>query len=480
MGWLMAGLRECRSSSCVFIRPLLASGLAPQRACREPRGPRAIDRVQATRYQHLAGLAGGRPWSSSSPRTSAAVREMARPSRSRRWHRMRRPGTRTGLPGRDAAQGGRARLRGDLCPRGCRRLGADAARRGDPVRGAGRGLHLDRGLPLDPQHGRLDDRHLRRRGAAQRWLPDLCAMRLLASYCLTEPGLGLDAASLAHHRAGRGQQRLRARRQQGVHLGRRGQRPLPRHVPHRRRGAGGRQLGRGREGHARPGFGKPEKKLGWHSQPTAVVTFDGCRVPVANRIGAEGDGFKIAMRGLDGGRVNIAACSLGAARACLERRHAYLQGAAPVRPRIADFQALQFRLADMATELEAARLMVWRAAASLDAVRPTPPLHCAMAKRFATDVGFKVVNEALQLHGGYGYIQDYGIERYLRDCAGAPDPRGHQRDHAGDHRPPAAGRLLAGMSDDGHPLRAAGPARRRGPRPAAGAERADPRGWCGR
>jgi alkylation response protein AidB-like acyl-CoA dehydrogenase len=162
-------------------------------------------------------------------------------------------------------------------------------------------------------------------------------------------------------------------------------------------------------------FGKPEKKMGWRSQPTAIVTFDGCRVPVANRIGAEGDGFKIAMRGLDGGRVNIAACSLGAARACLERATAYLKERRQFGRRLADFQALQFRLADMATELDAARLMVHRAAASLDAGAPDATLHCAMAKRFATDIGFKVVNEALQLHGGYGYLRDFPIERYLRD-----------------------------------------------------------------
>jgi alkylation response protein AidB-like acyl-CoA dehydrogenase len=122
------------------------------------------------------------------------------------------------------------------------------------------------------------------------------------------------------------------------------------------------------------------------------------------------------MRGLDGGRVNIAACSLGAARACLEQATAHLQERRQFGRKLADFQALRFRLADMATELEAARLMVHRAAASLDAGVPEATLHCAMAKRFATDVGFKVVNEALQLHGGYGYIQDYGIERYLRDC----------------------------------------------------------------
>jgi alkylation response protein AidB-like acyl-CoA dehydrogenase len=250
----------------------------------------------------------------------------------------------------------------------------------------------------------------------ERWLPDLCAMRLLASYCLTEPGSGSDAASL----------RTTARADgNSAYLLTGGKAFIS--------GAGASDLylvmcrtgGDGPAGvssvlveKGAPGlsFGKPEKKMGWRSQPTAVVTFDGCRVPVANRIGAEGDGFKIAMRGLDGGRVNIAACSLGAARACLERATAYVKERRQFGRRLADFQALQFRLADMATELDAARLMVHRAAASLDAGAPDATLHCAMAKRFATDIGFKVVNEALQLHGGYGYIQEYEIERYLRDC----------------------------------------------------------------
>jgi alkylation response protein AidB-like acyl-CoA dehydrogenase len=138
-------------------------------------------------------------------------------------------------------------------------------------------------------------------------------------------------------------------------------------------------------------------------------------VPAENRIGAEGEGFKIAMAGLDGGRINIAACALGAARACYERARAHLLERRQFGRPLAEFQALQFRLADMATELEAARLMVWRAAARLDRGVADATLACAMAKRFATDVAFQVCNDALQLHGGYGYIQDYEIERYLRD-----------------------------------------------------------------
>jgi alkylation response protein AidB-like acyl-CoA dehydrogenase len=162
-------------------------------------------------------------------------------------------------------------------------------------------------------------------------------------------------------------------------------------------------------------FGKKEEKLGWHSQPTRAVIFDDCRVPVANRLGKEGEGFSIAMMGLDGGRLNIGACSLGGARAAFEAARGYMLERRQFGQRLADFQALQFKLADMASELDAARLLLWRAATSLDRKDPQATLHCAMAKRIATDAGFHVVNEALQLHGGYGYLKDFPIERYLRD-----------------------------------------------------------------
>ena len=162
-------------------------------------------------------------------------------------------------------------------------------------------------------------------------------------------------------------------------------------------------------------FGKKERKLSWNTQPTAMVMFEDCRVPVANRLGAEGEGFAIAMMGLDGGRLNIGACSLGGARASMEAARGYMLERRQFGQRLADFQALQFKLADMATELDAARLMLRRAAASLDQGDPDATLHCAMAKRLATDTGFRVCNEALQLHGGYGYLKDFGIERYLRD-----------------------------------------------------------------
>jgi alkylation response protein AidB-like acyl-CoA dehydrogenase len=162
-------------------------------------------------------------------------------------------------------------------------------------------------------------------------------------------------------------------------------------------------------------FGKQENKLGWNSQPTASVIFENCRVPVANRLGPEGHGFKIAMMGLDGGRINIGACSLGGARACLETASRYVLERKQFGKPLADFQATQFKLADMATELDAARLMIWRAASLLDTKSPEATQAAAMGKRFATDMGFRVVNEALQLHGGYGYLKDFPLERYLRD-----------------------------------------------------------------
>ena len=247
-----------------------------------------------------------------------------------------------------------------------------------------------------------------------RWLPDLSAMARLASYGLTEPGAGSDAASLT----------TRAKRDGDEYVLNGSKAFIS--------GAGASDLyacmvrtgGEGPRGisclvveRGAPGlsFGKQEKKLGWHSQPTALVLFDDCRVLAAQRVGEEGAGFRIAMQGLDGGRVNIAACSLGAARACLERARAHLLERRQFGRRLADFQALQFKLADMATELEAARLMVWRAAAGLDANAPDATSACAMAKRFATDAAFRICDDALQLLGGYGYIKDYEVERYLRD-----------------------------------------------------------------
>ena len=251
----------------------------------------------------------------------------------------------------------------------------------------------------------------------RRWLPDLCSMAKLASYCLTEPGSGSDAASLRTTARAEGNAGTYVLDGSKAFISGGGAADL--YLVMCRTGGEGPAgvstvvVESGTDGLS---FGKPEKKLGWHSQPTALVSFAGCRVPAEQRIGAEGQGFKIAMRGLDGGRINIAACSLGAARACLEKAIAYTKERRQFGQRVADFQNTQFRLADMATELEAARLMVWRAAAKLDAGAPDATLACAMAKRFATDVCFQAIDDALQLHGGYGYIQDYGIERYLRDA----------------------------------------------------------------
>jgi len=248
----------------------------------------------------------------------------------------------------------------------------------------------------------------------RRFLPRLCAMQHFASYCLTEPNAGSDAASL----------RTRAVRD-GDHYVVNGSKAFI--------SGGGRSdvyvtmVRTGAEGpkgisclvveNGTPGlaFGKQERKLGWHSQPTAMVVFEDCRVPVANRLGEEGDGFKIAMQGLDGGRLNIAACSLGAADTCLEAAREHLKVRRQFGQPLSDFQALRFRFADMATHLEAARLMLRQAAAKVDAKAPDATLSAAMAKRFATDVGFDVVNQALQMFGGYGYLRDYPVERFLRD-----------------------------------------------------------------
>ncbi|MGD8810376.1 MAG: acyl-CoA dehydrogenase family protein [Gammaproteobacteria bacterium] len=248
----------------------------------------------------------------------------------------------------------------------------------------------------------------------ERLVPKLLTMEHFASYCLTEPGAGSDAASL----------RTKAERD-GDHYVLNGTKAFI--------SGGGRSdvyVVMARTGDAGPkgvsciavekdtpglSFGAQEQKLGWNSQPTAAVIFEDCRVPAANRIGEEGEGFGIAMAGLDGGRLNIGACSIGGARAAYEAALAYVQERKQFGQPIAEFQATQFKLADMATDLDAARLLLHRAARSLDAKAPEATRHCAMAKRYATDAGWQVVNDALQLHGGYGYIREYQIERYLRD-----------------------------------------------------------------
>jgi alkylation response protein AidB-like acyl-CoA dehydrogenase len=245
-------------------------------------------------------------------------------------------------------------------------------------------------------------------------LPRLCAADMLGSYCLTEPGSGSDAAAL----------RTRAERHEdhyvltGTKQFISGAGATQLYIVMARTGGPGPQgisaflVEAGTEGLS---FGADERKMGWHTQPTRQVVLENCRIPISSRLGDEGMGFKIAMTGLDGGRLNIAACSLGGAQAALAKSLAYMAERRAFGKTLDAFQALQFRLADMATGLEVARTFLWRAAASLDAGDPSATQLCAMAKRFVTDTGFDVANQALQLHGGYGYLAEYGIEKIVRD-----------------------------------------------------------------
>ena len=248
----------------------------------------------------------------------------------------------------------------------------------------------------------------------RRFLPELCSMAKFSSYCLTEPGSGSDAASLTTRAQRRDDHYVLDGTKAFISGGGRSDVYL---VMARTGGGGPLGISCFLVENGTPGlsFGAQEKKLGWHSQPTTMVIFESCRVPVENRIGAEGEGFKIAMRALDGGRLNIAACSLGGAQFCLERTIAHMKERKQFGSRLADFQALGFRVADYATELEASRLMLYRAADALDRREGSATRLAAMAKRLATDTGFAVVNGCLQLHGGYGYLRDHPIERVLRD-----------------------------------------------------------------
>jgi len=253
-------------------------------------------------------------------------------------------------------------------------------------------------------------------GQAQRrrFLPKLATMEHFASYCLTEPDSGSDAASLKTRAARDGDHYVLDGAKAFISGG--GVSDI--YVCMVRTGESGPRgiscivVEKGTPGLA---YGAQEMKLGWKSQPTAMVTFENCRVPVENLIGAEGQGFKIAMAGLDGGRLNIAACSIGGAQFCLDRTVEYMRERKQFGTRLADFQALAFRVADYATELEAARLMVRHAATAVTNKAPGATRLAAQAKRFATDAGFEVVNGCLQLHGGYGYLRDHPIERVLRD-----------------------------------------------------------------
>jgi alkylation response protein AidB-like acyl-CoA dehydrogenase len=248
----------------------------------------------------------------------------------------------------------------------------------------------------------------------RRFLPKLTTMEQIASYCLTEPGSGSDAASLRTRAVKDGDHYVL----DGAKAFISGAGVSDIYVCMVRTGEDGAKgisclvVEKGTPGLS---FGKKERKMGWNSQPTAQVLFDNCRVPVANRIGAEGFGFNIAMAGLDGGRINIGACSIGTARAALDEAKAYVADRKQFGRSISEFQTTQFKLADMATELEAARLMIWNAAAALDRRDSRATMLCAMAKRFATDTGFGIANNALQLHGGYGYLKDFPAERHVRD-----------------------------------------------------------------
>lgn len=254
----------------------------------------------------------------------------------------------------------------------------------------------------------------------EEWGPQLASGAKLASYCLTEPGAGSDAAALVTRAE-------RATDGEGEHYRVSGSKAFI-------SGAGSTDMlvlmartgavGSGAAGISAfavpadlPGitYGKKEEKMGWNSQPTRIISFDQVKVPVGNLLGAEGEGFAIAMKGIDGGRINIAVCSVGTAQAALTRAQAYMKERTQFGRELAQFQALQFKLADMLTELVAARQMVRLAAWKLDQESPDATAYCAMAKRFATDVGFNVANDALQLHGGYGYIREYPLERHVRD-----------------------------------------------------------------
>lgn len=246
------------------------------------------------------------------------------------------------------------------------------------------------------------------------WCPDLVMGSTLASYCLTEPGAGSDAASLRTSAVVDGDDYVVNGSK--VFISGAGETDVL--VVMLRTGGPGPKgistlvIPADAEGIS---YGKNEEKMGWKAQPTRMISFDNVRVPRANLLGSEGQGFAIAMEGLDGGRINIATCSIGTAQQALEEAVDYVQERKQFNTAIADFQATQFTLSDMLTELVAARQMVRLAASKLDSGDSQATTYCAMAKRFATDVGFKVTNDALQLFGGYGYIKEYPLERHVRD-----------------------------------------------------------------
>lgn len=247
-----------------------------------------------------------------------------------------------------------------------------------------------------------------------RWLPGLCSLERVASYCLTEPGCGSDAAALRTRALRNGDDYLVCGTKAFISGGDVSDLYL---LMCRTGGDGPSGISTllVEDGSPGLGFGTNERKMGWKAQPTAQMNLDEVRVPVSNRLGEEGIGFRIAMAGLDGGRLNIAACSLGAAQAALDKALSYARERQAFGRPIASFQAIQFKLADMETELQAARTFLYQAAWKLDRRAPDATAFCAMAKRLVTDIGFRVANEALQIHGGYGYLSDYGIEKIVRD-----------------------------------------------------------------
>jgi alkylation response protein AidB-like acyl-CoA dehydrogenase len=251
-------------------------------------------------------------------------------------------------------------------------------------------------------------------GVKDEWCPSLVSGEKLASYCLTEPGSGSDAASLSTSAKKEGDHYVVSGSK--VFISGAGDTDVL--IVMVRTGVAGPKgisalvIPAGLDGII---YGKAEEKLGWNAQPTRQITFDNVKVPVENLLGSEGEGFAIAMKGLDGGRINIATCSIGTAQQALNSAMSYMHEREQFGKPIAAFQGLQFKLADMATELVAARQMVRLAAYKLDKNDPEKTAYCAMAKRFATDIGFQVCDAALQIHGGYGYIKEYPLERHFRD-----------------------------------------------------------------
>ena len=253
----------------------------------------------------------------------------------------------------------------------------------------------------------------------EQFCPKLLTGETLASYCLTEPGAGSDAASLRTTARIDGDEYVL--NGQKMFISGAGDTDVLVVMARVADGDGPRPGAKGISSFVVPAdlagvsFGRKEEKMGWNSQPTRAITFEDARIPASYRLGAEGEGFKIAMKGLDGGRINIATTAVGTAQTALDTTARYVHERQQFGGPISQFQSVQFKLADMATELVAARQMVRMAASRLDAAHPEATVYCAMAKRFATDVAFAVCNEAVQLHGGYGYIREYPLERHLRD-----------------------------------------------------------------